>query len=85
MGYCLDQLVACDAVVKRPPQMKGHLIDAIERDEARHRDQAAIARGKARAFPHIAEQHPVRVIGESRRNVRERIARRGSAICGEPG
>src|SRR3954471_14883793 len=55
MGDELDQLVAGDAVVERPLQVKGQLVDPVERDEARNGDQAAVAGREAGPLPDVAE------------------------------
>src|SRR4051794_6640817 len=59
MGDQLDQLVAGDAVVERPLQVEGQLVDSVERDEARNGDQAAVARREAGPLPDVSEQHLV--------------------------
>src|SRR6266704_3439497 len=55
----LDQLIATDAVFQSLLEVKGQLIGPVESDEARDRNQAAIARRQARPLPHLAEEHLV--------------------------
>src|ERR1700761_1049313 len=61
MGDYFRDLGACDAIFQRALQMKRQLIDAIERDEGRDCDKAAVAWREAGTFPDITEQD---VIGD---------------------
>src|SRR5271166_888814 len=77
MGDRLDQLLAAETVLERPFQVKGQFVDTVERNETRHRDEAAVTRRKAWPFPHVAEQHFVSVVGEAGRNVCKWVTRGG--------
>jgi hypothetical protein len=70
----LGQLFARDAVLQRALDVKRHLVGAVERDKACDRDEAAVARRKLGAFPHVAEQHIIGVMRKGGRDICERIA-----------
>jgi hypothetical protein len=60
MRDCFDQLFSCNAVVERLLEVKWQLIGAIERDEARYRDQTAIAGREPWTLPDVAEAFSLR-------------------------
>ena len=53
----LGQLLLGHAVVQRALQMAAQLLRPIGGDQRRADDQAAVALGKLRALPDVAEQH----------------------------
>ena len=60
------------------PVQPGQLVRAVQRDERRHRDEAAIALGKTGPLPNLTEEHLLREPVERRGNVGERSGgRRG--------
>src|ERR1700744_2851912 len=71
MGDGCDDLVAREAVVQGPLQVERHLVDAVERDEARDRHQATVARRQGRIFPNVAEQYFVGEFSEMRGDIAE--------------
>src|SRR3954451_3323080 len=74
----LDDFVARDAVLERLPGVEGELVAAIERDECRNCDEAAIPWAEPGPLPHVVEQHAVTDFCEVRRNVAPRRAHRGA-------
>ena len=62
----LGQLVGAEAVVHGALQVKRELADAVQRDQRRDGDQAAVARGQTGALPDVSKQHVLRVARESR-------------------
>jgi hypothetical protein len=55
----LDQLLAGYAVVERALDVAGQLVRAVECNEARDGDQAAVTFGQRRGVPSVAEQRLV--------------------------
>src|SRR4051794_11208070 len=74
----LDDFVARDAVLECLPGVEGELVAAIEGDECRDCDEAAIPWAKPRSLPHVIEQHAVTDFSEVWRNVAPRRAHRGA-------
>ena len=64
MGDRLDQFILRHAVVERALQMKRKLVRPVASDERSDRDETAITRTEAGAFPHVAEEHFVGVLRE---------------------
>ena len=52
----LRDLARLDAVIERQVEMVRHLDGLVARDQCGQRNDAAVARREAGAFPHIAEQ-----------------------------
>jgi hypothetical protein len=50
-------LVLADAVLKHSLEMKWQLIGSVECDEARDRNQTAVARRETWTSPDVAEEH----------------------------
>ena len=63
----LRNLARLDAVIERKIKMKRHLDRLIAGDQGRQRDDAAVARRKAGAFPYVAEE-TVLCVGLQRRS-----------------
>ena len=61
--------------------MKRQLAGAVERDEARHRDEAPVARREAGPLPDLAEQDLVGILGQGRGDVPEGRAGGGLFVC----
>jgi dipeptidyl aminopeptidase/acylaminoacyl peptidase len=60
--------------------LAGQLVAAIERDKARHGDQAPVALGQAGTLPDVAEQHLVAIVGERGGDVAIELLRRAPPI-----
>jgi len=75
-----DELFPADTVVECLPQMEGQLVCPVERDQSGDRDQAPIARGKTGPFPDIPKQNGIRIVGQCRGNITERLTCRGGCI-----
>src|ERR1043166_2075095 len=73
MGDDLAQLALFEPVVERALQVADQLFLAAERDERGAGDQAAVALGKARALPHLAEENPFAQLDECRDDIADLI------------
>jgi len=53
-------------MLERGLQVERQLLGAAEGDQARHRDEAAVALAQGGALPHVAEQHAIRNLRQRR-------------------
>lgn len=60
----LDQLLLRQPILARSDEVRSKLVGTIEGNQCADGDQAAIALGKLRTLPHIAEEHAVRELGK---------------------
>src|SRR5439155_9767645 len=77
MGDELDDLVLGNPIVERALEMAAELLAAIEGDEGRDSDQAAIALGETGPLPDIAEQDFLGEIDQLRRDRANLVASGG--------
>ena len=64
MGDQFADLFRRNAVVERALEMALELLGAVERNQCRARDEAAVALGESRPLPHVAEQYFFRQVDE---------------------
>ena len=80
MGDDLGDLARLDAVVEREVRWSRHLDRLVARDERRERDDAAVPRREARAFPDVAEQAACAYFSSAGATTRISLT---ESICGE--
>lgn len=59
VGDGVHELVPGQAVSQRPLQVRAELVSAVQRDQGRNRDQAAVALGQPGICLHVPEEHLV--------------------------
>src|SRR5438094_251055 len=64
VGDRLGQFLLAQPVLQRQLEVVAELLDAVQGGQRGDGDQAAISRGQARAFPHVAEQDVVGQLDE---------------------
>jgi hypothetical protein len=80
MGDELDDLVLGDAVLEGALEMAAQLLAAIERDQRRDGDQAAVALLEVGPLPDIAEQHLLGQVDQLGRDGANLVAGRGGRL-----
>jgi hypothetical protein len=66
---------------ERTAKVERQLVDAVERHQRRHGDQAAVALGEPRPLPDLPEEDLVGIATEGRRDVVEGAACRCGSIA----
>ena len=77
----LDEFVLRYPIFQRTWEMKAELLGAIQGNQCRDGDQAAVALGEARPFPYIAEQNLLGKFRKLGRKVGERPLLAGCGGC----